>query len=86
MGAAQVAPPEASLHGIFPPVFFDASHSPRRSGFDWGSLPQGALVVDVGGGVGTVIAVLVKALPYLKFVIQDRQAVIEDGTKVRPVA
>lgn len=42
--------------------------------------------MDVGGGVGTVISVLVKALPDLKFVIQDRQAVIEDGIKVRPIA
>lgn len=42
--------------------------------------------MDVGGGVGTVVSVLVKALPDLMFVIQDRQAVIEDGLKVRPVA
>jgi len=38
--------------------------------------------VDVGGGVGTVITVLAKALPDLRFVIQDRPAVIEDGIKV----
>jgi ubiquinone/menaquinone biosynthesis C-methylase UbiE len=68
------------------PVFFDPSHLPHRSGFDWGSLPKGALVVDVGGGVGTVISVLAKALPDLQFVIQDRSAVIEDGIKVRPIA
>jgi hypothetical protein len=67
------------------PCFFDPSHLPRRSGFDWGSLPKGGLVVDVGGGVGTVITVLAKALPYLQFIIQDRPAVIEDGIKVRPV-
>lgn len=67
-------------------VFFDPSHSPRGSGFDWGSLPKGGLVVDVGGGVGTVTSVLAKALPDLHFVIQDRAAVIEDGIKVRPIA
>ena len=43
-------------------------------------------MVDVGGGVGTVVSVLVKALPDLNFVIQDRPAVIEDGIKVRPTA
>jgi len=68
------------------PVFFRPSHSHRTSGFDWVSLPKGALVVDVGGGVGTIVSVLVKALPNLKFVIQDRPAVIEDGLKVRPIA
>lgn len=66
------------------PLAFDLSHPLYWSGFHWESLPKGALVVDVGGGVGTVTSVLAKALPDLKFVIQDRPAVIEDGLKVRP--
>ena len=80
-------PPQRLPCKVYCPLgFVDPSHSPHRSGFDWRSLPKGALVVDVGGGVGTVVSVLVKALPDLMFVIQDRQAVIEDGLKVRPVA
>lgn len=42
--------------------------------------------MDVGGGVGTITSVLAKTLPDLRFVIQDRPAVIEDGMKVRTVA
>jgi len=86
MGAAQVAPPEASLHNPSCYGFLYPSHSHRQSGFDWVSLPKGELVVDDRGGVGTIISVLVTALPILKFVIQDRPAVIEDGLEVRPIA
>lgn len=69
-----------------PPASFDLSHAPHRSGFNWESLPKGALVVDVGGGVGVVTSFLANALPDLNFVIQDRPAVIEDGLKVCPIA
>jgi hypothetical protein len=51
-------------------------------GFDWKSLQQDALVVDVGGGVGSWTLQLMKAYPHLRYVIQERSRVIPDGIKV----
>jgi len=48
-------------------------------GFDWNSLKDDSLVVDVGGGIGTLSVALAKEHPHLKFIVQDRGAVIEDG-------
>ena len=50
--------------------------------YDWQSLPKDALVVDVGGGVGTVSLVLAKTFSNMKIVIQDLPKVVEDGLKV----
>jgi hypothetical protein len=55
-------------------------------GFDWKSLPQDALVVDVGGGVGSSSLELLKYYPQLRFVIQDKPKVVEDGKKVCLIA
>ncbi|KAM6499069.1 S-adenosyl-L-methionine-dependent methyltransferase [Amanita muscaria] len=49
--------------------------------YDWKSLPNDALVVDVGGGVGNVSMVLAKEHPNLNIIIQDQAYVIENGTK-----
>ncbi|KAK1229446.1 hypothetical protein PQX77_007494 [Marasmius sp. AFHP31] len=49
--------------------------------YDWEKLPAGSLVVDVGGGIGSVTHNIVKSNPNLKFVVQDLPAVIEDGVK-----
>ncbi|KAF7321194.1 S-adenosyl-L-methionine-dependent methyltransferase [Mycena chlorophos] len=46
-------------------------------GFDWGALPSGSTVVDVGGGIGTFGIRIAKAHPQLKIVTQDRSSVIE---------
>jgi hypothetical protein len=51
-------------------------------GFDWKSLKQDSLVVDVGGGVGSSTLHLIKVYPHLRYVIQDRPKVIADGVKV----
>ncbi|KAF9459996.1 O-methyltransferase [Collybia nuda] len=48
-------------------------------GFDWGSLPSKALVVDVGGGMGHTTKKICEAYPDLKYVVQDRPMVIEQG-------
>jgi len=50
--------------------------------FDWQALPQDAVVVDVGGGVGAVSLALAKSHSHLKIVIQDRPAVVEEGKTV----
>ncbi|KAJ3752790.1 S-adenosyl-L-methionine-dependent methyltransferase [Lentinula raphanica] len=50
-------------------------------GFDWASLPEGSLVVDVGGGIGVSSISIARAFPHLKCIVQDRSKVIEIGTE-----
>jgi hypothetical protein len=52
-------------------------------GFKWGSLPPNSLVVDIGGGLGHITMKLVKYYPNLRYIVQDRQAVIEQGREVQ---
>jgi ubiquinone/menaquinone biosynthesis C-methylase UbiE len=52
------------------------------AGFDWISLPEGSLVVDVGGGTGRPTLALARAFPHLKIVIQDREPVVKKGIEV----
>ncbi|KAH9993413.1 O-methyltransferase [Russula vinacea] len=49
-------------------------------GYDWERLPEGSLVVDVGGGVGSQSLTLAQHHPQLRFVIQDRESVLGDAT------
>ncbi|KAL1755113.1 O-methyltransferase-domain-containing protein [Schizophyllum commune] len=49
--------------------------------FDWASLPAGALVVDVGGGIGKSGRAIVESHPLVKVVVQDLPEVIEDAKK-----
>ncbi|KIM81164.1 hypothetical protein PILCRDRAFT_8864 [Piloderma croceum F 1598] len=49
------------------------------AGLDWKSLKKDSLVVDVGGGIGSTTGVFAKAFPHLRFVIQDRSAVVAEG-------
>jgi tRNA G46 methylase TrmB len=52
-------------------------------GFDWKSLQKNDLVVDVGGGSGHMVSNLAKALPDLRFVLQDRPMVIPAAIEVQ---
>ena len=54
-----------------------------RQGYTWEKLVPDSLIVDVGGGIGTQTMVLAKSFPQLKFIVQDREAVVPDGIKVR---
>ena len=54
-------------------------------GYPWGHLPQGSLVVDVGGGVGSQSFTLAKHHPQLRFVVQDRESVLGDAVEVSAV-
>ncbi|KAH9994290.1 S-adenosyl-L-methionine-dependent methyltransferase [Russula vinacea] len=49
-------------------------------GYDWELLPEGSLVVDVGGSVGAQSLTLAKHYQQLRFVIQDRESVLGDAT------
>jgi hypothetical protein len=68
------------------------------AGLDWSALPAGSTIVDVGGGIGSQSMLLAEAFGCagggeggaggggkgLKFVVQDREAVVAMGVKVRP--
>ena len=62
-----------------------AGHDQRAIGFPWHELKDGAVVVDVGGGIGSTAMLLAHTFPNLKFVIQDRPQVAEQGTAVSPM-
>ncbi|KAJ7479885.1 O-methyltransferase [Mycena latifolia] len=48
-------------------------------GFKWDQLPKDAVLVDVGGGVGSTSLIIAKANPTLRIVNQDRAPVIEQA-------
>ncbi|KAJ3739061.1 S-adenosyl-L-methionine-dependent methyltransferase [Lentinula detonsa] len=50
--------------------------------FEWGKLPEGSKIVDVGGGVGSVLFPLAENFPELKLVIQDLPGVVDNARKV----
>ncbi|KAH0843179.1 putative O-methyltransferase [Fonsecaea pedrosoi] len=52
------------------------------SGYDWGSLPQGAKIVDLGGSTGHVSIAIARAVPHLKFVVQDLPQVLSQRPSV----
>ncbi len=52
-------------------------------GFNWASLPDGATVVDVGGGSGTIASKIAGAHPKLRFVVQDLPSIVEKGKMVK---
>ncbi|KAJ7939652.1 O-methyltransferase, partial [Mycena leptocephala] len=49
------------------------------SGFEWTSLPRDAIVVDVGGGVGSTALILARAIPHVNIVVQDRASYWAEG-------
>ncbi|KAF9004470.1 S-adenosyl-L-methionine-dependent methyltransferase [Hymenopellis radicata] len=55
---------------------------PSLADFDWSGLPQDALVVDVGGGIGTLARKVLKNHPHVRVVVQDMPKVIEAADKV----
>ncbi|KAH8978093.1 S-adenosyl-L-methionine-dependent methyltransferase [Lactarius hatsudake] len=50
-------------------------------GYAWDKLPPGSLVVDVGGGVGSHSLTLARRHPDLRFIVQDREAVLGDANE-----
>ncbi|EPQ51450.1 O-methyltransferase, partial [Gloeophyllum trabeum ATCC 11539] len=49
------------------------------SAFPWHTLPEGALVVDVGGGIGSTSLLLARKFEGLRFMVQDRVGVVKMG-------
>ncbi|KAF2163672.1 hypothetical protein M409DRAFT_68278 [Zasmidium cellare ATCC 36951] len=62
-------------------------YSPRHlvDGFDWGSLPEGSLVVDVGGSHGDVDMAIARKSPHLRFLVQDLPETIASTGKARKI-
>jgi hypothetical protein len=51
-------------------------------GYDWGSLPAGSVVVDLGGSHGDVSVAIAKKFPHLEFVVQDLPETIKSAPQV----
>ncbi|KAG7451652.1 S-adenosyl-L-methionine-dependent methyltransferase [Guyanagaster necrorhizus] len=49
------------------------------NGFDFSSLPDGALVVDVAGGIGSLSLVLAKTFSKLNVVVEERVQLVSDA-------
>ncbi|KAH9012304.1 S-adenosyl-L-methionine-dependent methyltransferase [Lactarius hengduanensis] len=56
-------------------------HTRFSKGMHGKKLPPGSLVVDVGGGVGQQSLTLARCHPDLRFVVQDREAVLGDANE-----
>lgn len=52
--------------------------------FEWGDLPSGSTVVDIGGSKGHVSVHLAGRFPHLKFVVQDLPAVVNGAAAKIP--
>jgi len=65
-GVQRFEPPDLAVNG---------------DGFTWDALAENDVVVDVGGGIGSVSIRVADMYPKLKFVVQDRAPVIADGIK-----
>ncbi|KAK4122080.1 S-adenosyl-L-methionine-dependent methyltransferase [Parathielavia appendiculata] len=60
----------------------DAMHLKHLvSGFRWRDIPDGGIVVDVGGSTGSSAIALAEAFPHLTFIVQDLPANAENGRK-----
>jgi hypothetical protein len=51
-------------------------------GFPWNSLPDGAKIVDVGGGIGTMSMIIANEYPKFQYVVQDLPHVISNAASV----
>ena len=76
--------PASVLKGLSSRIYFGLSFVLTScSGYNWAMIPKGSVVVDVGGGVGTVSMIIAKAHEHLKIIVQDRPAVADNGKRVR---
>jgi sterigmatocystin 8-O-methyltransferase len=50
--------------------------------FPWETLPPGATIVDVGGGIGRVAMEISEKFPDYKYVIQDFSILTDQAKKV----
>ncbi|KAL6705699.1 hypothetical protein ACN47E_006488 [Coniothyrium glycines] len=55
-----------------------------EGGYPWHELPEGTLVVDIGGGPGHVAVALARKFPQLRFEVQDLPETVEFGARTCP--
>ena len=85
-GLGNMTPKDAILEGSVMLRGVADHHLTRKylsKGYAWDKLPEGSLVVDVGGGVGSQSLTLATHFPQLRFVVQDREPVVRDAVEVR---
>lgn len=76
----RLSPPGAVLQGMyFNPI---SCNQLTGTGFEWASLPENSLIVDVGGGIGSISLEIAQANPHLRFLVQDKEAVVPEGEEV----
>ena len=51
-------------------------------GFDWSSMPEGSVIVDVGGGNGFAMKPVLSQFPSFKITVQDTPSTISEAEKV----
>ena len=54
------------------------------TGFSWDTLPDGVVLVDVGGGIGSQSVLVAQAHPHIRVVVEDREQVVATAADVRP--
>ena len=77
-GLKNMSSPEAILEGsVILRGFCTPPHisNVEFSGYNWGQLTEGSVIVDVGGGIGAQSMLLALHHPHLRFVVQDRMFV-----------
>ncbi|KAJ6586263.1 O-methyltransferase [Mycena vulgaris] len=57
----------------------DASRRMSPLGFKWASLPNNTLIVDVGGGIGSISLEIARINPHARFIVQDKATVVREG-------
>ncbi len=60
----------------------DASQCHSSIGFSWGDLPQGSVLVDIGGGIGATSITVAETHPHLRVVVEDRAQVVSTAISV----
>ncbi|KAJ3864280.1 S-adenosyl-L-methionine-dependent methyltransferase [Lentinula novae-zelandiae] len=62
-------------------IFTNVTHCLTILGFNWKSLKEDAVVVDVGGSVGSVTYTIFQQNKHLRYVIQDLESIINKEAK-----
>ena len=51
--------------------------------FSWDALPEGSVLVDIGGGIGATSIIVAENHPHIRVIVEDREQVISTAREVR---